>query len=481
MSVEHRTVIALKWTAAARLLGQITSWLVTLVVIRILSPADYGLMALVAVVVSLAANIAELGLGASVVQARELDRPTLRQLCGLIVIMHLLLGLAVAAVAPLATWVFGQPLTALIQVAALQFLFIAASAIPQSMATRAMDFKWLAQVEVTAGVITSMTTLLLAWKGFAVWSLVLGALAGQALRAVVLVAKGESVRPEFRFDRIGKHFGFGARLATSRIIWILVSQADVMIGGRLLTRDALGVYSVALHLATLPMQKLMSVVNLVAFPAVARLQEERDRLHLRLLQASRLLAAVVVPALWGLSAVAPELVRLALGDKWNMAVFPLRVVALVVPLRMMASLFNTAVAAVGRAESDLRNMIVTVIVWPTCFLIGSHWGSDGLAISWLCAVPLSTALNFPRTSRSLGIGLGELAAHVRAPVLAGAAMFVSVHAGRMLLNGLHELPRLGALIALGAGIYIPLVLLLDRRLSVEVGQFLRAFRGEHAS
>jgi O-antigen/teichoic acid export membrane protein len=222
------------------------------------------------------------------------------------------------------------------------------------------------------------------------------------------------------------------------------------------------VYSVSLHLATLPMSKMMGVINQVAFPAVARLQDDPERLKRRLLQACGLLMVVTVPVLWGLSAVASELVALVLGPNWSAAVRPLQLVALVVPLRVIHGIFNTAVVGVGRAGTALRNTIATAIVWPTCFLVGALWGADGLAASWLVAIPTTFLLNFPRTSASVGVAFGDVLRTLMRPAVAGVTMVASIAGTRLLIADWALMLRSAVLIVVGAGVYLVTITLLDR-------------------
>ena len=352
MSIERKALTALRWTAGTRLLGQAVTWVVTLALVRILAPTDYGLMAVVSVVVSIIASLAELGMGASLVQARQLEAALLAKVAGFVWLLHLGLGALLAAAAPLAASLFADArLTPLFQVAALQFVFIALGAVPQALASRVLNFKWLSRVEFATAIATSLATLTMALCGLGVWALVVGSLFGAALRATLLVTGGENVWPDFRLGGIGPHLDFGAKYSGGNLAWTVVNQADVLLASRLMPKAALGVYSVSMHLATLPMQKMMSVINQVAFPAVARLQDDPERLKRRLLQACGLLTMVSVPVLWGLAAIASEFVAIVLGAKWAAAVRTLQVVTLVVPLRMVGALFNTAVAG-GRPRGN---------------------------------------------------------------------------------------------------------------------------------
>jgi O-antigen/teichoic acid export membrane protein len=463
MSIERQTLAALKWSAGGRIAAQGVTWLITLAVIRLLEPSDYGLMALVAVVLSIGTHLADFGLGQALVQAPALDNETRSKLAGLVIVLHLSLGVLVALSAPLVAWATDEPrLGRLVVVASLQFGCLALGAVQQALAMRALDFKRLARIDFVNATGSGLVTLALAVSGAGVWSLVLGNIAGALLRGVLLLASGERVRPSFSFSGIGERIAYGSRLAAGQLSWLVVNQSDVLIGARMMTATALGAYSVGLHLATLPMQKLMAIVNQVGFSALARMQDDLERFRHRLLLAARLLAAVGIPVLWGLSSVAPEVVALALGSKWTVATVPLQLASLVVPMRMVSALFGTAVAAIGRAGTDLRNTIVITIVWPCSFAVGAHWDATGLAAAWLVAIPLTFALNFPRTSRVLGLRFRTVAKALSMPVLAGLLMYAAVAAVRAMLADAPIWLRAGALIFTGAVVYLGAITVLDR-------------------
>jgi len=249
-----------------------------------------------------------------------------------------------------------------------------------------------------------------------------------------------------------------------RLSWQVVYQSDVLIGARRLGVADIGTYSVALQLATLPMQKMMGVLNQVALPVVARLQDERERLRQRLLEGTRLMTAFSVPVLWGISAIAPELVGVVLGEKWAKAGFPLQIISLVVPFRMISGTFATAGLGIGRAGLDFRNNVVTAIVLPAAFYVGTSWGVNGLAASWLVAIPIILALNFPRVATALSIRMRDVGSVVWRPVAAGFAMYLTVTGGREILAGLSEPVRLPPLIGVGGIVYIGSLHMLDRRI-----------------
>jgi teichuronic acid exporter len=276
---------------------------------------------------------------------------------------------------------------------------------------------------------------------------------------------------------IGSHVRFGSAVTAGRFLWQITYQSDILIAGRLLGDEIVGLYSVAMHLATLPMTKAMSVVNQVAFPAVARMQDDTSRLRLRLLESVRLLAFLAIPVLWGISAIAVEFVDVLLGPRWYPVITALQIVSFVAPFRMLTALMSTALAAVRRADLDLINTIVGAVVLPVAFLIGAQFGLDGLAVSWLVAVPVVFALNFRRTFATLGLGLADLLTAIRVPVTGGIVMYVAVLGARVPLQSLEEAVRLPMLVIAGAVGYLGTVRLLDRTILLDAKKLAAAVRG----
>src|SRR5712671_5292267 len=246
MDVERQTAVALKWNSLSKLLGQLFSWSVTLITLRLLLPEDYGVMAISAVIVSVIAGMAEFGLGSSLIQAAQLDRSELSRLAGMLGMLNLACGAAVVLASGSLAEIFDEPrLSDIIRVASLQFMLYAVEAVPQSLMQREMNFRIGASIDLAAAICSSATTLLLAWLGYGVWALVLGNLAGGFLHAVLLVTLGTFVRPTFGFRGLGRHLRFGGIITVTRLLWQTTYQMDTLIAARFITYDALGMYSVS--------------------------------------------------------------------------------------------------------------------------------------------------------------------------------------------------------------------------------------------
>lgn len=186
-SISQAVVSGIRWSAGVRLLSQVSTWAITLIVIRLLAPADYGLVAMASVFVGLAAMLSELGLGMSVVQAKEIDDSLLRQLFGVILIVQLCIFAFLAVFAPAIAAFFSEPrVSDIVRALGLQFVFSAFGVIPDALLKRNLRYKTRSVIELIAAVAASVLTLMFAFSGFGVWSLVAGSLGSQLIKAIAL-------------------------------------------------------------------------------------------------------------------------------------------------------------------------------------------------------------------------------------------------------------------------------------------------------
>lgn len=453
-----------KWASLAKIAGQAITWSITLVVIRILDPADYGIAAVAAVFVALLGSVAELGLGAALVQARSIGEEETARIAGAALLLNAAGAALIVAASPLIGWAFGDPrIGTVAAVSSATLVLNAIATVPESHLYRGMRFKRLALIDVASAASGSAATLVMALSGWGVWALVCGSLAATGARAVALVSLSKWVRPRLSRQGLAGHLRFGGALTAGRLAWQTAQQCDVLIGGRFLNEAALGLYTVSAHLARMPMHKVMSVINQVAFPAVARMQDERERLACRLVDATALLAIVTLPLLWGLSSVAPEFVGVLLGAQWSGAVIPLQLAALAVPMQLMSNVLSTALTGLGRADVELRNMVTALVVTAGAVLAGVQAGAVGLAGAACIATPLVLALNLSRTNAVLQLPRKQIVAAVRGPILAAVAMYGAVAGSRQLLQDADALVRLPLLVVVGAIVYVAAITLFDRQ------------------
>ena len=466
MSVEQKFLLGLRWTAAGRFGSQLIAWTGTIFVMRTLAPQDYGLAAICTAVLSIISMAAEFGIGAGIVQAEKLGNAQMRSIFGASILFSFSGALIVIGLSPALAWYFKAPeATILIQVSAIQLLLAPLAALSDAHLRRELRFKGSSIIDFIVVLATTVGTVILAWRGSGVWALIIGPLFGAFTRVVLLNSLVPlRIWPSFDLRPARGLIGFGFKVALSRIASYVFGQSDVLIAGRVLSKASLGEYSVAMHLAMLPVSKAMGVINQVVYPVIAQLNREQTSMQPLLLNGMRLVGYVVIPVLWGLAALSPWLIPALLGPNWGNAVLPLQIVAVALPLRLLSVLLSSVVQGMGHAGLDLRNSITGVILLPCCFIVGVQFGAPGLALSWLIGLPLLVALNLYRSQAVLGIGIADALRALAKPAFFSAMMVVAVLAtgqwsGRI---GLTNWPTIALMIAVATLAYLGLLFGLDR-------------------
>ena len=352
----------------------------------------------------------------------------------------------------------------IVRLLSIQFIMMPLAIIPQSLLTREMDFKKMSIVEFIAVLSGSGVTLWLALKGWGVWSLVWGSMTIIIIRTVGLNVVSPYLHiPIFSIKGMAQTITFGGYVTTSRILWFFYTKADIFIIGRLLGKEMLGFYSVAMNLASLPMEKVSGIINRVAFPAFSSIQNDSQKAASHFLKSVRIMSFLAFPVLWGISSIAPELVAILLGDKWNLAVVPFQLLSLVIPIRMISGFMSPATMGLGRPDIDFFNLLFASVVMPIGIIIGIHWGLLGVSLAWVILYPLVFLRFLSRVVRVLEIRtLDVLKAMVR-PVLLAFVMYVTIIGIKMLFGtDVKSIGHLALLIIGGSMVYIGLIISFNR-------------------
>lgn len=476
MTIRKQVLSGLKWTAGAKLSGQIITWGITLWVMRLLSPEDYGLLAMAMVFVTFLLMMAEAGLGSALVQKQDLDETKLRQAFGIVIVVNLTLLVLLNLLAPAIAGFFeDERLLPVLRVLSLYFLVIAMGVIPDVMLQRQLEFKKRSLIDLTAAVFSSILTLVLAFAHYGIWALISGTLFAGLWRAVAAsVVIRFRLLPSFSWQGMRSLLSFGGNVTMSRLLWFFFTQIDVIIVGKLLGKEMLGFYSVAMHLASLPVQRVSSILNQVAFPVFSRFQHDRETLISYMIKAMRILSFFAFPVLWGISSTANETVLLLLGQKWQDAILPLQLLALMMPLRMLTNFLPTATDAFGRPDIGMKNVLLASLVMPVAFLVASRWGIVGVAVAWVTVYPVVLLINYRRSMRAMGLGLRDLIHAIAPAVISAIGMYAAVWGARWLLGGdTSQLTKLLVMITIGVLMYGGLAWLLNRQGCREVYSLIR--------
>ena len=379
----------LAWTAGVKWASQLLTWAITIIVARLLTPADFGLVGMAAIFLGLITLLNEFGLGTAIVTFHGLEDKELAQLHTISVLIGLVSFLLSCGLAvPLGIFFRAPKLPMVIVVTATGFLVVAYRTVPYSVLQKEMRFKLLAILEGVQVVAQSVSTLIFAVLGFGYWALVIGGLVGKiASSAMPFVYKPLwFARP--RWESIERELRFSWHVIVGRLYYYAYDNADLLIIGRVLGEVPLGAYSLAYNLAHLPADKFATLIVRVAPSLFAAVQNDLASLRRYLRNLTQGIALVVFPAGIGTALVAPEAVHLVLGNKWQAAIVPLELLALYACFRAIRTLFSPLLNALNEPQVVKRNHFVILAVLPVSFYIASRWGTAGVAACWAFLFPI---------------------------------------------------------------------------------------------
>jgi len=468
---------AVIWRSGSQILAQIITWSSTLLVIRLLDPADYGLFAMTQVVISFLAFLNGWGFASALVQSDSVDPFRLRQAFGLLLLLNAMLAAIQYFGAPIAAAYYGQPIVAdLLRVQALIFLATPFIALPEVIMSRALDFRRQALVNLVAALAGAGTALVCALAGYGVWTLVYAPIALFWTRAIGLTIVARLlVWPSFNFKGCGQIIGFGSAVLFSQLFWLVQSQSDIFIAGARFEPHALGLYAEALFLAQIFMAKFVPPLNEVAFPAYARIKHDKEAVRWSFLKTVRLVMLVAAPFYCGLAVTASPMVETVFGTKWLGMVPYIQIIALALMLMTVQILFAPLTNALGKPSLSMLSALSGAVMFPIAFLIGAEWGLIGMAWAWLIAAPLLLLVTALLSAPLIGVTLWDVG-RAMLPGLAPAlvmAVGVGLAAQAMLPIGLTAPVQLVALVALGVMLYGGLLWLLEREAITEVLRLVR--------
>lgn len=428
MNLKTKVLTAFGWSAGSKLFGQLITWTLTIVIVRLLTPNDYGLLAMAMIFVSFLDVFGDLGMGAALVQARDHNEQLSRKIFGVIVLVNLGLYAFMFMVAPIIADFFDEPrLVDIIRVIALRFIFLIFDTVPRSLLERELDFKNCSIVAATSAVIGGVITLIMAWHGQGVWSLVYGSVSTGLVQAIGMnMIKPYFRLPSFRFAGMRQYVSFGGYITIERALFYIQAQSDALIIGKLLGKEMLGYYSMAMDLASLPMQKLMGTINQVALPAYASIQNDVGQVSYYFLKVVRITAFFAFPVFFGFSVVADALINTLLGEKWQLAVMPIQILCIIMPIRMIGNLLPSVLRGVGRPDVNVTNVAISAVIMTSAFLVGSQWGLLGVCLAWVSVYPLVFFITLYRAGKIIQVGFIQVLGVIFRPGLTATIMYGTV-------------------------------------------------------
>lgn len=383
-----------KWVGGGAIYNLLMQLLQLAVLSRFLEPADFGLVAMIMVVVGFAQVFSDMGISNAIIHRQDTTRKQLSSLYWLNIMAGCVVFALVVAVIPLIVNFYDEPrLEGLIFWAAFIFIIIPLGQQFQVLLQKELRFKILAKMEMAATTLGTVVAILAVINGQGVFSIILGQLSMVTARTSLLVGGcwgkwGPSLR-FFKKDLTG-YIGFGFFQMGERSISYFGKQLDKLLIGFFLGAQALGYYSIAHQLMLRPFQTFNPILTRVAFPVFSKMEKDNKRLSKNYLEVTRVIALVLMPVYLGMIILATPLLTVLLGEGWDTTISVFKVLAILGMFYSLGNPLGSLFLAKGRADIGFYMNLLALFLYGGAVWVGSTMGLNGIA--W--ALVIVTAVVF---------------------------------------------------------------------------------------
>jgi PST family polysaccharide transporter len=470
-SLGKQVVQGAMWNYGGFLVSKGLLFVATLILARILSPSEFGLVGMALLVITALDILRDFGIGASLIY-RQRDGQAAANLAVLLsAVIGVMLFVGNWLLAPFVTVFFKTngpeetaTVTGLVQVLGFSLLFAGLGSTQDALLQKAIDYRRRMIPEVGRTLIKGVLQVALALAGFGVWSLVWGQVIGEAC-ATILLWTVSSWRPTRLLDRtlLRPMVNYGTQIMMVGGLGWLVADIDYLIIGRFLGDAALGLYTLAFRIPELIIRNLAQAVSNVAFPVAARFQEDKAAMRHAYLTMQHYMLAILAPLGFGLFAVTPSLIHILFQDKWEPAIPVMELLSIYMVLSGISHWPGVVYKAVGRPDILNRlSFLKLVLLVPTLWWAATTYGIVGVGWGQVAVRVVVILIDMWTVSRFVQISMRANLQAIWPPLAASAIMAAAVRLVFLLDPRESSIPLLAVAIITGGAVYAGALWLLDR-------------------
>lgn len=464
------------WSLVSSLVPSALGFLVFLASSRVLSPAEFGIVAFAVSIASVGVAIAPAGFREALIQRESITSAHLDTVFWLCVGAALVIYAALCGAGPFIASASGQPqLVLLIPLVAARVIFEMAAAVPNALIVRTMSFKMLALRTTVASVVTAVVCLGLLWAGLGLWALAFSQLAG-AIASCVGALMGARWLPGLRFDRAALRDLRAFGLFSNGNHFITTINVDQLLIGALMGPTWLGIYSFARRIFQILTDLISGALHLVSYSLLSSMQREPAKLREAYLLGTLASSVVAFPVFAGLALVAPDLIPFAFGDAWIAAVPVVQAFCVLGLLTAVGILQSSLIRSQGQADLWFYYILGKQAVTVLYIFLFSGWGVVPLTVSLVILNILLWLPTVHMVVRLLQISVWGYLSSFALPVAATVAMWGCGWLVQHELANAEVLLRLTTTIGAAALSYSAVILLLGRKRVATLVSFVKRRR-----
>jgi Membrane protein involved in the export of O-antigen and teichoic acid len=457
MNLREKAISSVLWSATQTWGVRVISFLVMIALARLVVPEAFGLVAYATVFIAFAQIFVNQGFSDAIVQFSQLSREHLDTAFWASLLTGSILSLIGFFSAGVVADLFREPqLIPILRWLSPIFFLSALSSVQQAILRRELAFKSLTIRSLAANLFSSLVAVIMALKGYGVWSLVAKLLLA-AMVNVVMLWRVSNWRPGFRLsiERFRELFVFGIHIVGGDFVDFLSVHSDDFLIGYFLGPVALGYYTLAYNLLIVTTDLLISVPNAVAFPMLSSLQADTASLKRAFRQVILLQSIVAFPIFLGIAALSSELIIQLYGTPWIASIPVLQLLMLIGIVRSATYIYSSVFRAAGKPSWRFWIYLLTAAMNVVSFAFVVRLGIVAVAASYVIVSYVLMPLYFLMIRNLIGVSIRSHVSQYGPAVISTVVMFAVVYESKLIIGEQMMLPiRLCILVLIGAAIYL---------------------------
>lgn len=451
-SLKSKTVKGVVWSSIERFSTQGVQFLIMIIMARLLTPKDYGLIGMLAIFLAVAQSLIDSGFSQALIRKQDrtdVDNSTVFYF-NIVVSSALYLILFIAA--PFVADFYNQPeLTSVMRVVCLGVILNSLAVVQRALLTVRIDFKTQAKASLSAAVISGCIGIVLAYCGFGVWSLVVQQLLNLSVNTLLLwiFSKWRPIAV-FSWKSFHELFAFGSKLLASGLLDTLYRNIYPIVIGKLFSASSLGHYTRAHQFSEFPSSNVTGIIQRVTYPILCGIQDETERLEAVYRKFLKLSAFIIFPLMIGMSAVARPFIDIALGKQWGFCGQLLQIICFAMMWYPIHAINLNLLQVKGRSDLFLRLEIIKKILGITVLCITAPFGLVVMCYGQIFNSIVALVINTYYTGKLINVGFIRQMKDLLPTILLSLIMFWAI----LLVDGFIETNMYRLVIGVLVGIIV---------------------------
>lgn len=434
-SLKQKTINGLSWSFIDQISNQVLTFIVGIILARLLDPHEFGLIGMVAIFIAISESFINSGFSSALIRKKDCTDTDYST----IFYFNLTVGLFFFSIlyisAPAISSFFNEPeLTKIVRVLAFILIIDSLTIIQRTILTKRIDFKLQTRISIIASTVSGALALIMAYQGFGVWSLVIQQLSRQILNSFFLWL-WNNWRPKLIFSWISfkSLFSFGSKLLVSGLIDTIYKNIYYLIIGKFFSSQELGYYTRAQQFKNIPSQNLNGVISRVSYPVLSSIQDDKARLKLNYQRLIRSTMFITFILMLGMAAIAEPMVITLIGEKWRPSIIYLQMLCFVGMMYPLQALNLNMLQVSGRSDLFLKLEIIKKGLAIPTILIGIYLGIKVMIAGMIINSFVAYYLNSYWSGRFVGYSMREQIADITPSFLIALTMSAFVFLLGMIL------------------------------------------------